>query len=362
MTSEPASGFTSPVAGAIDCDVHPNVPHIRALSRYLDDYWREMVDVRGMDGLENQSYPPWAPFSSRPDWRDDSGRAGLRVEQIRDDVLDRGQLKGAILNCLYGVQLPHDEHMAAAFAKAVNDWLAAEWLDPEPRLRASIVVAPQNPELAAAEIDRVAADRRFVQVLMLAMGDLPLGQRFYWPIYAAAERHGLPLGIHAGSNYRRPVTGVGWGSSWAEDYVDQPQAFQAQLASLISHGVFGKFPALKVVLIESGVTWLPAYLWRLSKGWRGLRMEVPWVDRAPIEIVRDHVRLTTQPLDAPPDPGALERVIDQLGSESMLLYASDYPHWQFDGDAALPPGVPERLHASILSGNARDTYPRLGDL
>ncbi len=44
-----------------------------------------------------------------------------------------------------------------------------------------------------------------------------------------------------------------------------------------------KFPKLKVVLIESGVTWLPPYLWRLSKFWRGVRNEVPWIDRPPEE-------------------------------------------------------------------------------
>jgi predicted TIM-barrel fold metal-dependent hydrolase len=252
--------------------------------------------------------------------------------------------------------------MAAAFARAVNDWIVAEWLGPEPRLRASIVVAPQNPELAVEEIERLAGDRRFVQVLLLAMGDMPLGKRFYWPIYAAAERHGLPIGIHAGSSYRRPVSSLGWSTYWAEDYVNQPQAFQGQLASLVSHGVFGKFPRLKVVLIESGVTWLPPFLWRFGKGWRGLRMEVPWVDRPPIEIVREHVRLTTQPLDAPPGPEALERVIDQLGSDEMLLFSSDYPHWQFEGDAVLPEGFPSRLHRKIVVENPRATYERLGDL
>ena len=60
--------------------------------------------------------------------------------------------------------------------------------------------------MAVEEIERCAADQRFVQVLMLVMGDMPLGKRHYWPIYAAAERHGLPIGIHAGSSYRHPVT------------------------------------------------------------------------------------------------------------------------------------------------------------
>jgi predicted TIM-barrel fold metal-dependent hydrolase len=198
------------------------------------------------------------------------------------------------------VQLLFSEDLGAGFARAVNDWMAAEWLDKEPRLRASIVVPVQNPEMAVDEIERVAPDRRFVQVLMLVMGDMPLGKRHYWPIYAAAERHGLPIGIHAGSSYRHPVTPLGWPTYYTEDYAAQAAAFQQGLSSLICEGVFTKFPALKVVLIESGFTWLPAHLWRLTKFWRGLRMEIPWVDRAPSDIVRSNVRLTTQPCDAPP--------------------------------------------------------------
>ena len=90
--------------------------------------------------------------------------------------------------------------MAAAFTRALNDWIAKEWLDRDPRLRASIVVPMQNTEYAVDEIERCAKDRRFVQILVLAMQETPLGRRHLWPIYAAAERHGLPLGIHAGSS------------------------------------------------------------------------------------------------------------------------------------------------------------------
>ncbi len=116
----------------------------------------------------------------------------------------------AICNCLYGVQATFSEDLGAAMARAVNDWMAREWLDRDNRLRASIVVPQQNPELAAAEIERCAADRRFVQVMLLVSGELPLGRRQNWPIYAAAERLGLPVGIHAGSTYRHPNTPVGW--------------------------------------------------------------------------------------------------------------------------------------------------------
>ncbi len=264
-----------------------------------------------------------------------------------------------ICNCLYGVQLLHSEDMAAAFARAVNDWMAAEWLDKEPRLRASIVVPDQNVALAVAEIDHRAADRRFVQVLLLVSADRPLGNRMYWPIYEAAARHGLPIGIHAGSNYRHAPISAGWPSYYTETYIGQATAFQSQLLSLVCEGVFVKFPALKFVFLESGVTWLPAFLWRLTKFWHGLRMEVPWVDRAPSEMVRDHIRLTLQPFDAPPDAATLEKIIDHLGSDDLLLYSTDYPHWNFDGADPLPAGISPALARKMMVDNPRATYPRL---
>ena len=92
----------------------------------------------------------------------------------------------------------------------------------------------------------------------------------------------------------------------------------------------------------------------------GVRMEVPWVDRPPIEIVRDHVRLTLQPLDAPEEPELLEKLFEQLGSDEMLLFSSDYPHWRFDGDEAIPKGLPPSIVDRMLAINPRETYIRLG--
>jgi predicted TIM-barrel fold metal-dependent hydrolase len=103
-----------------------------------------------------------------------------------------------------------------------------EWLDQRRRLRASIVVPVHSPDLAAEEIERVAPDRRFVQVLLLAMAEIPLGRRMMWPIYAAAERHGLPIGIHAGSSFRHPPSAGGWGSTYLEDYVSYAPGFAAR--------------------------------------------------------------------------------------------------------------------------------------
>src|SRR3546814_2638561 len=182
---------------------------------------------------------------------------------------------------------------------------------------------------------------------MLVSNDMALGKRHYWPIYAAAGKHGLPVGIHAGSGYRQPTTANGWPSYFVEDYVAQSAAFQNQLLSLIAEGVFAKHPALKVVLIESGFTWLPSWTWRADKTWRGVRRETPWVDRTPSEIVAEHVRFTLQPTAEPPEPALFERVVDQMGSDRLLLFSTDYPHWHFDGDRALPQGLSGSLAAKI---------------
>ncbi|MBV9785322.1 MAG: amidohydrolase [Acidisphaera sp.] len=346
--------------GPIDCDLHPAPPRMTQLLPYLDAHWREAMVTRGIDGLDLSSYPPGAPISARPDWRDAEGKPAAGLDSLRAQALDPWGTRIGILSCLHGSIAMYSEDMGAALARAVNEWLAREWLDHEPRLRASVTVCMRDPVQAAAEIERCAADPRFVQVLLLVNGDQPLGRRSLWPIYEAAQRHGLPVGVHAGSVYHHPVTSMGWPSYYVEDYVANAPAFQNQLLSLITEGVFQKFPELRVVLLESGFTWLPPFLWRVNKTWRGLRTEVPWIDRAPGEIIREQVRFTLQPADAP--PGALEPVIEQMGSERMLLFSTDYPHWQFDEEGPLPAGLPEHLVPRIALDNARETYPRLRDI
>jgi predicted TIM-barrel fold metal-dependent hydrolase len=360
-----------PIAGAIDCDVHPAMPNVTALLPYLNDYWRDQIGNRHIDKLPFQlsSYPPSSPLSVRPDWKPapDQGPIQLRAsppDPIRDHVLDRFGLRFAICNALHGAVALFNNDMAAALCSAVNDWVAKELLDAEPRLRAAILLPAHDVELSLREIERLAPDRRFVQALFLAMGEAPLGRRSNWPLFAACERHGLTVGIHAGSTYRHAPTYAGWPSYRVEDYVAQSGAFETQLLSLIAEGVFQKFPALKVVLIESGLTWLPHFLWRTGKTWRGVRPEVPWIDRAPAEIVREHVRFTLQPVDAPPrEPQVLARTIEhmseQMGSDDFLLFSTDYPHWQFDAEDVLPEGLGRDTIRKMLIDNALDAYPRL---
>ena len=60
-----------------------------------------------------------------------------------------------------------------------------------------------------------------------------------------------------------------------------------------------------------------------------------------------------------PHEEQFQRLLDHMGSDEMLLFSTDYPHWQFDGDDVLPKGLPRDLVRKIMIDNPRDTYSRL---
>ena len=135
------------------------------------------------------------------------------------------------------------------------------------------------------------------------------------------------------------------------------QVFQSQVLSLIAEGTFDRYPQLRVALIEGGFTWMPSLMWRLDKEWRGLRRDIPWVKRPPSEYIREHIRLTLQPVDAPPRTRQLLEVLEQMGGRDLLMFSSDYPHCH-DGapEEALPIQLPDSLRDRIGSENAREFY------
>jgi predicted TIM-barrel fold metal-dependent hydrolase len=339
----------------IDCDVHAVLPGIAALLPYLSDYWREQIAQTGFKGPVDRWYPARA-VATAATIKDDIPAS--KVEYLQRDVLDaRPELQWAILNCDCAVETLHNPDAAAAIASALNEWIAAEWLARDPRLRASIVVPSQFPELAAAEIDRMSGRPGFVQVLLPVRSAEPYGSRNFRPLFAAAARHGLPVGLHFGGAPGNPPTPVGWPSFYLEEYAGMTGVFQTQLISVVAGGLFDTFPDLRLVLIEAGVAWLPPMLWRLDKNWKGLRREIPWVRRLPSEYVRDHVRLTTAPFDAPDDAQQLREVVAQLGSDSILLYASDYPHARGEDRAVTElEFLPAAVAARIKCENARAVY------
>ena len=131
---------------------------------------------------------------------------------------------------------------------------------------------------------------------------------------------------------------------------------QNQVTSLVVEGVFERLPALKVVLIECGFAWLPSVAWRLDRHWRHLKAEVPHLRRAPSEYIREHIWVSTQPMEEPEVGRHLRDVMGWIGWD-RILFATDYPHWDFDDPrAAIPGTLPEEVRRNIYGGNARRVY------
>jgi hypothetical protein len=343
----------------IDCDIHNTLPSPNVLGKYLPERWRQHLERYGFKGgYSGTSYPRLHPNAARTDsWPPNGGPPGSDLAFMQQQLLDEWDLEYGILNPLYPVGQQTNLDYSAALAGAVNQWLVAEWLEPEPRLRSSIVVPYENGELAAAEIERWAGDDRFVQVLLPARTNELLGRRKYWPMYEAAARYDLPIGFHFGGSGGWPISGAGWPSFYIEDHVGMPQSFQPQIISLVLEGVFERFPTLKIVLIEGGFAWLPALMWRLDRSWQQLADEVPHLERPPSAYIRDHFWLTTQPIEEPPQPDYFQQLLEQIDMNDRFLFATDYPHWDFDApDQALPANLPLKLKRDILAENARRFY------
>lgn len=336
----------------IDADIHNIVPNIDALLPYMAAHWQEYFGNSRFKGPVDATYPAGAETSVRPGL---SPNAATTLADVQQNVLDPNGVDIGILNCSYEVESLHNPDMAAACARAVNRWQAAQWLEQDNRLRASIVVPSKVPAMAAEEIDFWGKHDGFVQVYLPVRAQHLYGTRTFWPVLEAAVRHDLPICIHYGGASGYPSTPTGWPSWHIEEYAGMAQVFQSQLINLIVEGVFAQFPTLRVVMAEGGWTWLPSLMWRLDKEWKGLRFEIPWVNRFPSELIRQHVRFTLQPIDAPPDSEQLLQTVEQLESEELLLYSSDYPHWH---DTAVPllNALSATHREKIMGENAREFY------
>ncbi len=244
----------------------------------------------------------------------------------------------------------------------MNEALVENWLDrhnDDGGFKGSITIAQQDPAQAVAEIERWAGHPHIVQVTMDSGARIPFGQRYYHPIYDACQRHGLVLHIHPGTDgmgiNHQPTPG--YPTHYIEWHSLMSVAFQAHLTSILTEGVFERFPGLRLVMVEAGVAWVAPLLWRLDSYWKALRSEVPWVKRPPSEYVRDHVRFSTQPIEEPDDRTQWTRTLQWGDAEHVLMFATDYPHWDGDYEPKLVlRGLPKPVLQRIGYQNALDLY------
>lgn len=342
----------------IDTDIHERVLY-KDLVNYLDDPWRRYIT--DCDWKQEKHLPYTQPAVAgvdRADARIPDGRpAGTDLNFMRAQLLDTcGHRYGILTGALD--PSPSSMHgwyeMATALARAYNDWEIENWLDCDDRLYGSVHISAHDPQLAVREIDRVGPHPKMVQVL-LPMDDILWGDPYYHPIFEAAQRHRLAIGMH---HNEPPVYYGRFPRYFIEWHTLIPTAHMIQVTNMVFNGVFEKYPDLKLLMIEGGFTFVPHLMRKMDEQYKALRHEVPWIKRMPSDIIRDHVRFTTQPMEEM-NTEELLRIIAQIGSEDLICFSTDYPHWDYDSPTQALPRLNESLRRKIFTDNALSMYSKL---
>jgi len=344
----------------IDCDIHPALRSASDLDPFLAARWRQHLAEygKGTRGIfaARGNYPRFMPATARRDAWPESGPPGSDVELIRAQHLDPHDVEFGILEPLLEANSPRNQDLQAALCTAFNDWQVTTFTDVEPRLRASILVPQDDAAAAVAEIERRADDPRFAQIQLSSRTPEPLGRRRYWPIFAAAERCGLPIGLHVGGPSASAPSASGWPSFYVEEHQILSHSMPTQAASLILEGVFDRYPLLKVVMIEGGFAWVPTLGWRLDATWSKMRSEIPDLKLKPSDYLKRNMWFATQPMEEPEKPRHLRQVFEWIGWD-RLVYSSDYPHWDYDDPRrAIKVALSDAEQRAIFRGNAEAIY------
>ena len=344
-----------PIAETIvDVDVHLGIPQ-DALARYTDDPHASWLRA---PGIQLKS-PGWDPTLGGKI----PARSVADPATVREEVIDGLGVDVPLLNVFRNLARLSQTDTAVALQRACNDWLLDGFLDDDDFLGLA-TVQTQRPDRAAEELDRVGDENGIVGVFLPTTGpDPPLGDPVYDPLYEAAADHGLTPVFHGATNSGFDVGFPKYNQAFEkfiEAHVNAHLWSQAMtVTSLVTHGAPVKFPELDFVVLEAGIGWVPYLMFRLNKEAAMRRAEVPLLDDDPESYIRDAFYFASQPLGEPTDAAHMGQLLEMVGVDS-LLFASDYPHWDFDHPSELYGHLNRHFDAEererVLSENAMDVF------
>ncbi len=320
------------------------------------DLWQKRVPAgwreRAPKVVETPDGPFWVCGEDRWDaWGGRKGAAGAmggrRLALERGGVLEPGILRptttalrladmdrdGVEATVMYGPIVPllvKDPELRRVCYRAYNDWLAEFCASAPDRLVGAGLIPLDDPKTAADEVRSFKGLGLRTGMLLAARVELPLWDETWEPLWQAAAETGIPIGFHLGGGLRT----VAFSGPKATDAGNMgvrvtcgTLQMDEALAAVIFSGALERHPALKIVLAETGIGWLPYMLERMDDTYRkfldageywrahgGLQLTM-----APSAYFRRQIWATFQT-----DYAGL-RLLDALGAD-RVMWASDYPH------------------------------------
>lgn len=361
----------APAGPVIDACAHHQWASQLELMEYMSEGWREFIGRPGafpgggvMAVIPVHKYQHPLGDKAQDTWPERGGPPGSDIETLRTQWLDANRVERVVLAHDAAITAPTmpNPRLALEIARAANDWSADRWIGRDPRVFCLAMVPNQLPEEAAREIRRIASNPGFVGVVMGGNGlGKPFGHPAYHPIHQAAAESNLPVVLHAGGDATPDVithtAGGGLPGTYAEYEALKAQPAMTHLVSLIAQGVFETFAGLRLMVVGAGIAWVPSLFWRFDTNYKTFRREVPWLGRSPTEVLWEHIRIGTWPLEQAPGPERLVRHMRAFGPvEQLLCYASGYPDREMNPVAAVAAGLPQAWHAPVFYGNAAGFY------
>jgi len=344
----------------IDVDVHAHETPA-ALIPYCDMPWRKSLELISKAPERYLDIPFFAPQMAVwsppfPQAGGDRRQVVTSASQMRKDLDDLSIDIGVIFpdNLLMLATL-RDADYATALACAYNRWLADEWLGEDNGLKGAIVAPSQNPLVAAKEIRRYADHKHVAAIYLPSCCVDPLyGHRSYDPIYEAAQETNLPVMLHSVTAIFPvfPFNLDCFSTMFSAHIVSHGLSMVANLLSLMETGVPERYPKLRIGFSESGIGWVPWIMMRMDKEYKERRRELSFLSDLPSTYVR-RMFFATQPIEEPENMQEMATILSLFGGESSVMFASDWPHHDFDHpNKVLQIPVSAETQRNILGGNA----------
>ena len=279
------------------------------------------------DGAAGRPRSEWNVFSQA---RYDEFRRGVWDSNARLKDLDLVGVWSTLCFCsamwgFAGTRLSRlrDRDAGVAAVRAYNAWMLDEWCAADPdRYIPCQVSFLGDPEIAAQDIRR-NAESGFRAVSFSenpeALGFGSLYGDHWDPVFAACADTGTIINLHIGSS--------GQISRPSEDAPAEVSTALVPLNSMMAvvNWIYARvpirFPELRIVLSEGGVSWVPATIERLRRAYRRLEGSKSWSlsDPDPVDLLRRNFRFTSIE-----DPAAFS-YLDLIG-EDLVMVEVDYPH------------------------------------
>jgi predicted TIM-barrel fold metal-dependent hydrolase len=235
---------------------------------------------------------------------------------------------------------------------AYNRWLTEKVL-PETggRIYSMLCLPLSDPDASLRQVEAFGGCKGVTGFMVTTVRNIGVHDNALMKVYRAIEERGLTLAFHSGPNWQEPVF-----KSCNRFLSVHALGFSfyniLHCTNWVINGMGERFPKLPVIWIEAGLAWIPFLMQRLDHEYMLRPSEAPLLKKKPSEYMRD-MYYSTQPMEIQ-DIDAMKTTFRMMNAETQLLYASDYPHWDFDLPSTIYdlPFLSEKAKHNILGGTA----------